>query len=345
MRLASLLAAVNRVSPLQLFDQTFFPKEYVRTCAEEFLFGFVQSLVLKGGAGAASAPGGAGTASSSVERPSVIHRGVVNCVAALQQAASYMDINVRDILWRALFVDDKLTAPLFKWYVDLVRIISPAASAGGGIGAGGSGGSAATGVVFSTVGRAFVLTTAAPRGVAVELWTNEYEMRALCSLIGGHGVCKLDRLLCELIGEEAARIKRFLAKNQTALRALAQDYMGAQWEQLARAAIADGPSSDTLLCACITMGNALQLRRLLHEVCAMGCCALCGVLRGDSSRRVVGCGLVLFAFAHLAFLAPPGQETVEHQSTHASFLVCLLPTERLSFLARVHHSTPPRHSC
>mgnify|MGYP002840702134 CR=1 FL=1 len=72
--------------------------------------------------------------------------------ATLQQAASYMDINVRDILWRTLFVEDKLTRPLVQWYASLVETVSlPDA-----------------GVAFSPVNQAFVAIKRAAAADAVE---------------------------------------------------------------------------------------------------------------------------------------------------------------------------------
>ena len=79
-----------------------------------------------------------------------------------------MDINVRDILWRTLFVDDKLTQPLVQWYASLVETVSlPDA-----------------GVAFSPVNQAFVAIKRAAAADA-EQFTNEREMRALCAIIGG----------------------------------------------------------------------------------------------------------------------------------------------------------------
>ena len=230
-RLAHLLAAVNRTAPVRVFDVTYYPKEYVRSCMETFLASSLQALFVKG---------------KGVARPSVIERAMANCVATLQQAASYMDINVRDILWRTLFVDDKLTQPLVQWYASLVETVSlPDA-----------------GVAFSPVNQAFVAIKRAAAADA-EQFTNEREMRALCAIIGGHGVSELDQLLCDAIAKETVRIGGLLGKNQGALSALRADFIAPHWKKLVDET--DVADLDALLCASVTIGNALQLRKLLHS--------------------------------------------------------------------------------
>ena len=72
---------------------------------------------------------------------------------------------------------------------------------------------------------------------------------------------ELDQLLCDAIAKETVRIGGLLGKNQGALSALRADFIAPHWKKLVDET--DVADLDALLCASVTIGNALQLRKLL----------------------------------------------------------------------------------
>uniref|UniRef100_A0A7S1XR57 CYRIA/CYRIB Rac1 binding domain-containing protein n=1 Tax=Phaeomonas parva TaxID=124430 RepID=A0A7S1XR57_9STRA len=258
-----LLDVISKTPRLVVNDRIFAPKEFVRRELQRYVEEFIASVVLEQGG-------------DGIAQPSVALRRVEALVAALQHTAGHIPLDVQKLVRRVLFdqaldtayyvpdadPDDPDAAPLVSggtkmvhrfaaFYASLVEEMRP--------------GGRNAGVCFVEIQHTFVRMPGASGGaVDAERYCDAAELEAVCTLVGPHGVRVIDGKLLELVAAKVEIIKQFMTHNMPLLERFRAQHHTPQWSQPVRSM----QGLESFMACSIVIGNALCLRRLLHDALA-----------------------------------------------------------------------------
>ncbi|CAM9699705.1 unnamed protein product [Pylaiella littoralis] len=267
--LTNLLTSLNtHAQGVVVFDRLIVPKEYVRERLQKFFRQHLYSItVFDGGV---------------VERPTVTLRKLTTCSAVLQSALARTDIDSAAII-RQVLLDEctdwsqihgharkgsqskeglsktasatdgpsNVLDNISRWYVTLLKMISP--------------GGKSSGIVYVPARQGFVASSSAVAtaggGPPVDLFFDLEELRALCTLLGSGGARSVEKAVLDFVATRVRDMQLMLTAKQTALEEFRAGYATKHWGDTLRALGNLGSFVEDA----IAIGNALTLRRLLNE--------------------------------------------------------------------------------
>jgi len=247
--LANLLAGVNRVPVVLVFNRELHPPEHVKHRIASFFKAKLASIAFSDG---------------QLERPSAFQYNLTHGCRAIQFALSKLDTDLqlflREILYAEL-VDTTMPPPgspvspdllqqdtvihkIASWFVNAVQMICQEGS----------------GIVWVESKRCFSRISNRT-AFAAESFFELSELRCLTDIIGPQGVRVIDAALLKLACSKLAEVKRFLATNEGMLLEFKQKYMSGSWAEIA-GRMRDSPA---FIHNSVCLGVALVMRRLLHD--------------------------------------------------------------------------------
>eukprot|EP01104_Vermistella_antarctica_P018181 TRINITY_DN6651_c0_g2_i1.p1 TRINITY_DN6651_c0_g2~~TRINITY_DN6651_c0_g2_i1.p1 ORF type:complete len:1159 (+),score=342.64 TRINITY_DN6651_c0_g2_i1:203-3679(+) len=204
--------------------------------------------------------------SIQIQRPSIILAQVNVYISTMLSVEEFVDVNVPDLVRQVLLNNsynkaldggpldwasikeinldqDTLIGKLAAWYSEFVNKI------------------AACQFIHSPNRRCFY--SAAPHAnLHVQEYTKHDELVALCQLVGPAGVRLIDRNILKFVARNVAALKDLIGSNKATLELLGKCYTK---EAATNSKIRELKSLDGFMNRSVSIGNALNFRKLLHQ--------------------------------------------------------------------------------
>jgi NCK-associated protein 1 len=249
-----LCTALNEVLEITIYDTTFVPREYLRERMGANLRAFMRKAI------ATPAPDGL------IHRPSIVEMQIRVYASVLSLVENYVDLDVGEMLREVLLGEayarplgkigradwfpegdidfsEAMIGTIAKWYADFLskRVFC-----------------------FSPLRLAFVAKPGAPAGVLfrAEEYADYVELQALARIVGPYGIKLIEREILRYILSNIAGIKESIAANVATLDDISANY---HKEAKCNEALRKLRDVDTFVTRSIAVGNALELRKLLHS--------------------------------------------------------------------------------
>lgn len=251
---AQLCTALNELTEINIYDQVFAPREFLREKMGQTLRQFLRKAVV------------AGTAPElQIQRPSILEMQVRVYISVFATVENFLDLDVGGMFREVLLgeshtrfmgklgkvdwfpegeidYEGAIGGVLATWYCDFIAK------------------KLTTGVCFSPLRLGFVARPGVP--FRAEEYADIVELKALARLVGPYGVKLIERELLKFVLSNVATVREAVVANVTALEEILGNF---HKEAKCNESMRKLRDVDAFISKSIAIGNALAFRRLLKS--------------------------------------------------------------------------------